>query len=86
MGKKVDTINYYKEKISELNIEIEREKTRLDNYKVHNSAFIQFNEQIAAHMAVQCVTSSIPLSMTPSYIDVKPENIVFWRNLRLNFL
>jgi hypothetical protein len=83
-GKKVDTITYYKETISQLNTAIERAKTRLDNYKVHNSAFIEFNQQISAHMAVQCVTSSIPLSMTPSYIDVKPENIV-WNNLKLTF-
>jgi hypothetical protein len=83
-GKKVDTITYYKETISQLNTEIERIKTRLDNSKVHNSAFIEFNQQISAHMAIQCVTSSIPLSMIPSYIDVKPENIV-WKNLKLTF-
>jgi phage terminase Nu1 subunit (DNA packaging protein) len=84
LGKKVDTITYCTETISQLNTEIEREKTTPDNYKVMNSAFIQFNKQIAAHMAVQSVAASVPLAMTPRYIDVKPANIV-WSNLKLTF-
>ncbi|CAF4208370.1 unnamed protein product, partial [Adineta steineri] len=38
----------------------------------------------SAHMAVQCVAASIPLAMTPRYIDVKPANIV-WSNLTLTY-
>jgi hypothetical protein len=83
-GKKVDTITYCKETISELNTEIERAKTTPDNYAVTNSAFIQFNRQIAAHMAVQSVAASVPLAMTHRYIDVKPTNIV-WSNLNLTY-
>jgi calcium permeable stress-gated cation channel len=83
-GKKVDTITYCKETISQLNTEIERAKTTPDNYAVINSAFIQFNKQIAAHMAVQSIAASVPLAMTPRYIDVKPANIV-WSNLKLTY-
>ncbi|CAF1222571.1 unnamed protein product [Adineta steineri] len=83
-GEKVDTLTYCKETISQLNTTIERAKTSLDKYVVINSAFIQFNKSIAAHMAVQCVAASIPLAMTPRYIDVKPANIV-WSNLTLTY-
>lgn len=72
------------EKISQLNNETETAKDNEDSYDVLNSAFIQFNEQIAAHVATQCVASSIPLTMTPRYIDVKPNSIV-WSNLKLGF-
>lgn len=83
-GKKVDAITYCMERISQLNTEIETAKENEEYYHVLNSAFIQFNRQIAAHMAVQCVTASIPLAMTPRYIDVKPNNIV-WTNLKIGF-
>ena len=83
-GKKVDAITYCTERISQLNTEIEEAKENEDSYEVLNSAFIQFNEQIAAHMAVQCVAASIPLTMTPRYIDVKPNSII-WSNLKLGF-
>ncbi|CAF0778429.1 unnamed protein product [Didymodactylos carnosus] len=83
-GKKVDTITYCKETISQLNTDIERAKLTPQNYAVLNSAFIQFNQQIAAHMAVQSVAASVPLAMTPRHIDVKPENIV-WSNLKLTY-
>ena len=83
-GEKVDTIAYCKETIAQLNTEIERAKSNPGNYAPLNSAFIQFNEQIAAHMAVQSVAASVPLTMTPRYNDVKPANIV-WANLKLTY-
>lgn len=84
LGKKVDTLTYCKEAISQLNIEIEQAKSNLNKYAAINSAFIQFNKPIAAHMAVQSVKSSIPLGMIPSYNDVKPASII-WSNLRLTY-
>ena len=83
-GEKVDTIAYCKETIAQLNTEIEQAKANPEKYAVINSAFIQFNEQIAAHMAVQSVVASIPLAMIPRYNDVKPANIV-WSNLKLTY-
>ncbi|CAF1044378.1 unnamed protein product [Adineta steineri] len=83
-GKKVDALTHCKETISKLNTEIEQAKTTLDNYAAINSAFIQFNKPIAAHLAVQSVAASIPLAMTPRYIDIKPTNIV-WSNLKLTY-
>ncbi|CAF1112329.1 unnamed protein product [Adineta ricciae] len=83
-GKKVDAITHCKATISQLNTEIESAQSNLKDYKPINSAFIQFNSQIAAHMAVQSVAASIPLAMTPRYIDIRPLNIV-WSNLRLTY-
>ena len=83
-GKKVDTITYCKETISRLNTEIETAKTTPETYAVINSAFIQFNKPIAAHMAMQSVAASIPLAMTSRYIDVKPAHII-WSNLKLTY-
>ena len=83
-GEKVDALAYCKETIAQLNTEIEQAKKHPDNYAVLNSAFIQFNEQIAAHMAVQSVAASVPLTMAPRYNDVKPGNIV-WANLKLTY-
>ena len=84
LGKQVDAIDYCKETISQLNTEIEQAKTSLDDYEAINSAFIQFNKPIAAHIAVQCVASSVPSAITPRYIDIKPANIV-WANLNLSY-
>ena len=84
LGRKVDTITHCKESISQLNTDIERAKSAPEDYAVTNSAFIQFNEPIAAHMAVQSVAASVPLAMTPRYINVKAANIV-WSNLRLTY-
>lgn len=83
-GEKVDAINYYKEKISQLNTEIDQLKEMIESYPLSNSAFIQFNEQIAAHMAIQSVASSVPLTMTPRYMNIKPTTIV-WSNLNFTY-
>ena len=84
LGKKVDAIDYCTEHISQLNTEIEQAKANLDQYQFMNSAFIQFNKQIAAHIAVQSVSGLVPLTMTPRYIDIKPSNII-WSNLNLKY-
>jgi calcium permeable stress-gated cation channel len=47
-----------------------------------NSAFIQFNTQLAAHMACQSVTSHYSMYMTPRYIETAPEDVV-WENMQL---
>lgn len=52
-------------------------------YPPLNSAFILFNNQMAAHMAVRLLTHHEPYRMTKKYIDVAPEDIV-WSNLSMN--
>ena len=52
-------------------------------YPPLNSAFILFNNQMAAHMAVRLLTHHEPYRMAKKYIDVAPEDVV-WGNLSMN--
>lgn len=52
-------------------------------YPPLNSAFILFNNQMAAHMAVRILTHHQPYRMAKKYIDVAPEDVV-WGNLSMN--
>lgn len=52
-------------------------------YPPLNSAFILFNNQMAAHMASLLLTHHEPYRMAKKYIDVAPEDIV-WSNLSMN--
>jgi len=52
-------------------------------YPPLNSAFILFNNQMAAHMAALLLTHHEPYRMSKKYIDVAPEDVV-WDNLSMN--
>lgn len=52
-------------------------------YPPLNSAFILFNNQMAAHMAVRLLTHHEPYRMAKKYIDVAPDDVV-WDNLSMN--
>jgi hypothetical protein len=65
-----------------MNPSIAREQSHPDRFDALNSAFIQFNTQLAAHMACQSVASHRPMFMTPRYIETAPEDVV-WGNMQL---
>lgn len=52
-------------------------------YPTMNSAFIQFNRQIAAHLAVQVLAHHEPYRLGNRYIEVSPSDVI-WSNLNLN--
>ncbi|TCD70733.1 hypothetical protein EIP91_002109 [Steccherinum ochraceum] len=52
-------------------------------YPPLNSAFILFNQQIAAHLAAQVLTHHEPYRMATRYTNVAPEDII-WANLNMN--
>ncbi|KXN81695.1 hypothetical protein AN958_03942, partial [Leucoagaricus sp. SymC.cos] len=52
-------------------------------YPPLNSAFITFNKQIAAHLAVQVLAHHDPYRMTTKYNEVSPHDVI-WANLNLN--
>lgn len=52
-------------------------------YPPLNSAFITFNRQISAHLAMQALTHHEPYRMSGRYIEVAPDDII-WDNLGLN--
>jgi hypothetical protein len=49
-----------------------------------NSAFIQFNHQVAAHMACQSLSHHVPRQMNPRTVEVNP-NHVLWDNLTMKW-
>lgn len=71
IGQKVDTIEWARKEIAYCTAELARSREQLqkdiespgtehDKYPPLNSAFIHFNQQIAAHMAVQCLAHNQP--------------------------
>ncbi|WVN89028.1 uncharacterized protein L203_104244 [Cryptococcus depauperatus CBS 7841] len=94
IGKKMDTIEWARREIAYCTEELEKSRAQLrrdidtpgvtqENYPPLNSAFIHFNQQIAAHMAQQCLTHNQPYIMSARYIEQSPDNVI-WRNLSMN--
>lgn len=78
--KKVDTIYYCREELARLNLEIEEDQKHPERYPLMNSAFIQFEHQVAAHMACQSVMHHIPRHMAPRINEVSPRDVI-WDNM-----
>jgi len=84
IGRKVDTIYYCRRELARLNAEIADDQAHPERFPLMNSAFIQFNHQVAAHMACQSVSHHIPRQMTPRTVEVNP-NYVLWDNLSMKW-
>ncbi|KAI0739087.1 DUF221-domain-containing protein [Daedaleopsis nitida] len=52
-------------------------------YPPFNSAFVLFNNQLAAHMAAQVLTHHMPYRMQAQGVGVSPEDVI-WSNLNMN--
>ncbi|KAI0720717.1 DUF221-domain-containing protein [Cerioporus squamosus] len=52
-------------------------------YPPLNSAFVLFNQQIAAHMAAQVLTHHMPYRMQSMGVGVSPDDVI-WSNLNMN--
>ncbi len=87
MGTKVDTLEWCREEIARLNKEIEakREEINVDyeKYPAQNSAFLLFNQQIAAHMAQKMIADHRPYHLNNRYVEAHPDNVV-WSTLNMN--
>ncbi|KDN46784.1 DUF221-domain-containing protein [Tilletiaria anomala UBC 951] len=87
MGTEVDTIEWCREEIAKLNHDIEAKRhevaTDFEKYPADNSAFLLFNQQIAAHMAQKAQTHHLPYRMVDRYIEAHPNNVV-WSTLNMN--
>ena len=84
LGKKVDTIYHCRKELARLNVEIAEDQAQPERFPLMNSAFIQFNHQVAAHMACQSVSHHIPRQMAPRTVEVNP-NYVIWDNLTMKW-
>ena len=84
IGKKVDTIDYCREMVAKLNISIEHDQKHEERFPLMNSAFVQFNSQMAAHMACQSLSHHLPKHMAPRVIEVSPEDVM-WDNMSIRW-
>jgi len=84
IGRKVDTIYYCRKELARLNVEIADDQAHPERFPLMNSAFIQFNHQVAAHMACQSVSHHIPRQMAPRTVEVNPA-YVLWENLTMKW-
>ena len=84
IGKKVDLLEYCKEKLPELNIEIAKLQKSENNVKVKplNSIAVEFESQYYAQLAYQTIVHDQPLHFQPKHIGVAPGDI-FWPNMRM---
>jgi len=82
---RVDTIWYCRREIAKLNklIEEHQKVEAEDKYPKMRSAFIQFNNQAAAHMACQSVAHHTPSFMVPRLVEIAP-NDVLWENMSIS--
>jgi hypothetical protein len=86
VGEKVDTIDWCRTKLAELNPKVEelQETFRAGEAKKLSSVFVEFNTQSAAQVALQTLAHQRPLHMAPRYIGLTPEEIV-WSNMKLQW-
>jgi hypothetical protein len=84
VGEKVDRIYHCRRELARLNAEIEADQANAESFPYMNSAFIQFNHQVAAHMACQSVSHHTPHTMTPRIVEISP-NDVLWDNMSIKW-
>ena len=82
IGQKVDTIYYCRKELATLNVEIEDDQANPERFPIMNSAFIQFNHQVAAHMACQSVSHHLPQQMAPRLVEIDPNDVI-WDNMSI---
>lgn len=88
VGEKVDTIDWCRGKLAELNPKVEAEQAAYKSGEkgdVLNSCFIEFTSQSTAQVAVQTLAHHMPLHMSPRYIGITPDEVV-WENMKLGWL
>lgn len=84
LGEKVDTIDYCRKELAQLNAEIEQDQKNPERFPLMNSAFVQFNHQVAAHMACQAVSHHTPNQMAPRVVEISPDDVI-WDNMSMRW-
>lgn len=84
VGKKVDRIYHLRRELARLNLEIEADQNDVERFPFMNSAFIQFNHQVAAHMACQSLSHHVPQQMAPRIVEISPDDVL-WDNMSIKW-
>lgn len=81
--KKLPKIAWLRGEIARLTVQIEESLSKLDDeeqFKRQNSAFIQFDRQMSAHMACSLASHDKAGRMSPRFLEVAPHEII-WPNM-----
>ena len=76
-------IPWLRAEIARLTIRIDKALLKLDDeklFKTQNSAFVQFDRQMSAHMACSLVSHTKAGRMSPRFLEVAPHEII-WPNM-----
>ncbi|KAL8977713.1 MAG: hypothetical protein Q9205_006542 [Flavoplaca limonia] len=86
IGKKVDTINWCRSELEKLipKIDALQAAHRAGNGKFIPSVFVEFYHQSEAQSAFQSLTHHQALHMSPRFIGVNPEEVI-WKNLKITW-
>lgn len=86
IGKKVDTINWCRSELERLipRIDALQATHRAGNGKFIPSVFVEFYHQSEAQAAFQSLTHHQALHMSPRFIGVNPEEVI-WKNLKITW-
>ncbi|KAK5128807.1 hypothetical protein LTR85_000140 [Meristemomyces frigidus] len=84
MGKKIDKIYFLRRELARLNLEIEADQADVEKFPFMNSAFIQFNHQVAAHMCCQSLSHHVPQQMAPRSVEISPDDVI-WDNMSIKW-
>lgn len=86
--KVVPKIAWLRAEIALLTVQIEKFLLKLDDedrFRKQNSAFIQFDRQMSAHMACSLVSHNKAGRMSPRFLEVAPHEII-WPNMGVTSL
>lgn len=86
--KKVPKIAWLRGEVARLTVQIEELMPHLDDearFKTQNSAFIQFDRQMSAHMACSLASHNKAGQMSPRFLEVSPHEII-WPNMGVTSL
>lgn len=81
-SKKVDKIEWCRQRLQELDLEVTKLQKNHRLARPKNSLFVEFEDQYHAQLAFQSVVHHTPMRMSPAYIGYNPGDID-WGNMRL---
>ncbi|KAK4225618.1 hypothetical protein QBC38DRAFT_501090 [Podospora fimiseda] len=84
--RRVDTIRWMRARLKVLNRDIWklRRKYKAGDGTPLNAAFIEFDSQTSAQLAFQILPHHQPLHMSPRYIGLRPDEVI-WSSLRIRW-
>lgn len=80
----IDALTWYKAELNRLNAEVHQLQENYSTFEPINSCFIQFNNQLAAHLACQAVIFEDPQLSGLSAVEIDSRDII-WHNLNMSW-